>query len=138
MKNPISNLYYALGEACYAIAIADGVVQVEERNKLSEILKKEFAHTTAQDIDETEIIFQILNKERANAKMAMTWAIKEIKTNAHYLSTDLKCHFISTIIKVADSFAPITQEEKKMLLSFISEVVDIQEDKMLSASSADK
>lgn len=138
MKNPISNLYYALGEACYAIAIADGVVQVEERNKLSEILKKEFAHSGAKDIGETEIIFQILNKERANAKMAMSWAIKEINTNAHYLSTDLKCHFISTIIKVADSFAPITLEEKKMLLAFISEVVDIQEDKMLSASSTDK
>lgn len=138
MENPISNLYYALGEACYAIAISDGNVQLEEKNKLSSILSKEFANSEGQDIDETSIIFQILNKEKVSAETAMAWAINEIKTNSHYLSTDLKCHFISTIIKVADSFAPITKEEKKLLLTFISEVVDMNEDQLLSKPSSDK
>ncbi len=138
MENPISNLYYALGEACYAIAISDGNVQLEEKNKLTSILSKEFANSEGQDIDETSIIFQILNKEKVSAETAMDWAINEIKTNSHYLSTDLKCHFISTIIKVADSFAPITKEEKKLLLAFITEVVDIKEDPLLSKPSSDK
>lgn len=138
MENPISNLYYALGEACYAIALSDGIVQLDEKNKFTDILKKEFANSEVQDIDQTSIIFQILNKEQVKAQTAMEWAIKEIKTNSHYLSTDLKCHFISTIIKVADSFAPIAKEEKKMLLDFITEVVDIKEDKLLSSSTANK
>lgn len=138
MENPVKNLYYALGEACYAIAMSDGLVQVEERTKLNGILKSEFGRSVSKDINETEIIFQLLNKERSDAKTAMDWAINQIKVNGHYLSTDLKCHFISTIIKVADSFAPVTQEEKKMLLSFISEIVDIHEDNLLSANTADK
>jgi len=138
MENPISNLYYALGEACYAIAFSDGSIQLEEKNKLSEILKKEFANSETKDIDETSIIFQILNKERISSETAMNWAINTIKINSHYLSTDLKCHFISTIIKVADSFSPITKDEKKMLLAFISEVVDINEDKLLSKPTFDK
>ena len=138
MEHPISNLYYALGEACYAIAISDGEVQLEEKNKLGDILKKEFSQSIGRNIDETSIIFQILNKEKSNAQTAMEWAVKEIKTNGHYLSTDLKCHFISTMIKVADSFAPITSEEKKMLLNFISEIIDLHEDKLLSKDTRDK
>lgn len=138
MENPVKNLYYALGEACYAIAMSDGIIQVEERTKLEGILKKEFSKSLSKDLNETEIVFQLLNKERMDAKTAMQWAIKEIKANAHYLSTDLKCHFISTIIKVADSFTPVTQEEKKMLLSFISEIVDLREDGILSPQTADK
>ena len=138
MENPIRNLYYALGEACYAIAMSDGVVQVEERMQLNAILKKEFSQSVSKDLVETEIIFNLLNKEQVNAKTALNWSIKEIKANSHYFSTDMKCHFISTIIKVADSFAPVTEEEKKMLLSFISEIIDIREDKVLSPPTSDK
>lgn len=138
MENPVRNLYYALGEACYAIAISDGAIQMEERSKLSEILKKEFSKTLANETDETEIIFHILNKERASGKTAFNWAIGELKTNSHYLSSDLKCHFISTLIKVAGSFAPVTEAEKNILLEFISKILDIKEDIVLSAPTADK
>lgn len=138
MDDPIRNLYYALGEACYAIAMSDGRVQVEERTQLNAILKKEFSRSVSKDIVETEIIFSLLNKEQVNAKTALNWSIKEIKANSHYFSTDMKCHFISTIIKVADSFTPVTEEEKKMLLSFIAEIIDIQEDKVLSPPTSDK
>lgn len=138
METALKNLYYALGEACYAVAMADGEVQVEERIRLIDILKKEFSNSAAKDIIETEIIFNLLNKERTDAATAMEWAIKEIKTNSHYFSTDLKCHFISTMIKLADSSETIIAEEKKMLLYFISEVIDIHEDKLLSPPTADK
>ncbi|PBQ34596.1 hypothetical protein CNR22_23405 [Sphingobacteriaceae bacterium] len=138
METALKNLYYALGEACYAVAMADGEVQVEERIRLTEILKKEFSQSAAKDIVETEIIFALLNKERTDAGTAMDWAINEIKTNSHYFSTDLKCHFISTMIKVADSSKSVGSEEKAMLMRFINEVIDIHEDKLLSPPTADK
>jgi uncharacterized tellurite resistance protein B-like protein len=138
MENPVRNLYYALGEACYAIAMSDGAVQAEERIKLTEILKKEFSKTISNETEETEIIFHILKKEGASGKTAFNWAIKELAANSHYLSADLKCHFISTLIKVAGSFPPITGAEKDMLLEFISRILDIKEDLVLSQSTSDK
>ena len=58
MENPISNLYYALGEACFAIALSDGKIQEEEKNKLEGILKKEFAQSTSKDIDSTTLFLR--------------------------------------------------------------------------------
>jgi|GEM_PF-1192248 len=138
METPLKNLYYALGEACYAMAMADGIIQVEERTQLNAILKKEFRQTASKDIIETEIIFKLLSKERADAQTSMNWALKEIKANSHYLSLDMKCHFISTIIKVAHSFPTIAPEEKKMLMYFIEGILDISEDKLLSPITADE
>ena len=138
METAIKNLYYALGEACYAMAMADGAIQIEERTMLTDILKKEFAQSISKDIIETEIIFKLFTKERTDAATSMNWAIKEIKANSHYFSTDLKCHFISTIIKVADSFPPIIKKEKILLMKFIEEIIELREDKLLSSSSADK
>lgn len=138
METAVKNLYYALGEACYAMAMADGTIQPEERTQLNGILKKEFSQSLSPDILETEIIFKLLAKEQADAETAMNWALNEIKINSHYLSLDLKCHFISTMIKVAHSFKTVTKEEKRMLMKFIQELIDIQEDKLLSTSTADK
>lgn len=138
METAIKNLYYALGEACYAMAMADGMIQVEERTQLNSILKKEFSQSASKDIIETEIIFKLLSKERPDAETAMDWALNEIKTNSHYFSLDMKCHFISTMIKVAHSFPTVTGDEKKMLMRFIEGVLDIREDKMLSKPTSDK
>lgn len=138
MENPITNLYYALGEACYAMAMADGIIQVEERTQLNAILKKEFSQSSSKDIIETEIIFNLLSKERADANIAMEWALNEIKANSHYLSLDMKCHFISTMIKVAHSFPAFTEEEKKILMHFIDGVIDIREDDLFGKSTSDK
>ncbi|WP_317896950.1 hypothetical protein [Aurantibacillus circumpalustris] len=138
METAVKNLYYALGEACYAMAMADGAIQVEERTMLSDILKKEFSQSISKDIIETEIIFKLFSKDLTDTQTAMNWAIKEIKANSHYFSTDMKCHFISTIIKVADSFPPIVKKEKALLMKFIEEVIDIKEDKLLSSKTADK
>jgi uncharacterized tellurite resistance protein B-like protein len=138
METAVKNLYYALGEACYAMAMADGTIQVEERTQLNTILKKEFSQSISKDILETEIIFKLLSNKRADAKTVMKWALSEIKANSHYFSLDMKCHFISTIIKVAHSFPKVTREEKKMLMQFIEGVIDIKEDKLLSQTTADK
>jgi uncharacterized tellurite resistance protein B-like protein len=138
METAIKNLYYALGEACYAMAMADGEIQVAERTLLSDILKREFSQAISNDIIETEIIFKLFSKKQTNAQTAITWALKEIKANSHYLSTDMKCHFISTMIKLADSFPPIVKNEKALLMKFIEEIIDIEEDKLLSSATSDK
>jgi len=138
METAVKNLYYALGEACYAMAMADGMIQVEERTQLNTILKREFSQSVSKDIIETEIIFKLLSKERADAETAMNWALHEIRANSHYLSLDMKCHFISTIIKVAHSSPVITSAEKRMLMRFIEGVLDIREDTLLSKGTSDK
>ena len=138
METAVKNLYYALGEACYAMAMADGIIQVEERTQLNGILKKEFSQSISKDIIETEIIFKLLSKESTDASIALDWALNEIEANSHYFSLDMKCHFISTMIKVAHSFASVTKKEKIMLMRFIEGVLYIGEDKLLSESTADK
>jgi tellurite resistance protein len=58
---PIQNLYMALGEAAYAVAMADGKVQNEEHEKFERILKAEFSKH-GLDFDYAEIIFKVLKK----------------------------------------------------------------------------
>jgi predicted metal-dependent RNase len=57
-------LYYALGELAYAVAMADGQINYEERNKLHDIVVKEI-EAGNYNFDISGIIFQILQKEES-------------------------------------------------------------------------
>ena len=124
---PIENLHYAIGELAYAIAFSDGQVQKEEREKFQAIvttgLKDHFV-----EFDISDIIFQMLEKDKANSNTVYEWAIKEIKTNSHYLSPSLKHKFISVMEKVAEAFPPVTNEELNLLQRFKKDIVSIEGD----------
>jgi uncharacterized tellurite resistance protein B-like protein len=132
----IQELYYALGELCYAIAKADGVIQKEEKDRLHSILETEFRGRRG-GFETTEIIFQILQREGMDSKTAYDWAIREIKLNSQYVSETLKKHFISVINNVATSFPPGSIEERKLIDDFIRELNNIQGDPVFSHLTED-
>lgn len=118
---PKQSLFYALGELAYAIASADGAIQKEEKKTLHQILDKEFKNRQ-WDFDYSEIIFQILEKDKTNLKTAYDWSLKEIKTHSDYLNREMKEKFVNVIEKVAEAFPPITKEERKVIYDFIREL----------------
>lgn len=130
---PVEQLYYALGELCYALAWArgEGKIQKGEKERLHVILEAEFKTHKAL-IEPTEIIFQILQKEGMDAKTAYVWAIKEMSLNSHYISENLKTHFLSVIRKVAEAFPPITEDEQVLLDDFIVRLKDMKGDPVFS------
>jgi hypothetical protein len=129
----IEQLYYALGELCYAIAHAraEGSIQKGEKERLHLILEAEFKeHENLTD--PTEIIFQVLQKEGMDSKTAYGWAIREMKLNSQYLSENLKSHFVSVILKVSEAFPPVTHEEQELISDFILQLKEMKGDPVFS------
>lgn len=132
---PLEQLYYSFGEMIYAIAISDGKVQKEEKEKLASILKSEFADHE-NELDYTGIIFQLLNKDKPKVETAYEWAIKGIRLNSQYVSNDLKKKFINTVNKVAEAFPPKTTEEQNVINRFIKDLSAINGDTVFNRNSA--
>lgn len=122
---PEQNLHSAIGELAYAIARSDGAIQKEERQKFHDIVAAEL-RCKEYDFDVSDIIFQVLEKDKfIDSKTAYDWAMKEIRTNSHYLSPELKATFIKVMEKVAKAFPPITMEEISMLEKFKKDIAPL-------------
>lgn len=123
------NIYYALGILAYAIAKADGKVQLEEREKLFEIVKREANHSI--DFQYAQIIFQILEKDKPGYRNTYHWAINELKKGRHYLSPEIKEKMIHTLKEIAMSFNLISEEEKSIINQFKIDLESIGSDHYL-------
>lgn len=119
--NPVQNLYYAIGELAYAIAVSDGVIQQKEREKFYTIVDAEL-RCKKYDFDIAKIIFQIMSKDKINSEDSYNRAMQQIRLNSHYLSPELKKTFIDVIEKVARAFKPVTLEEFEMIVRFKNEI----------------
>lgn len=124
---PLQNLYYAIGEMAYAIAVSDGEVQKAERQKLADLLKAEL-EKGSEGFDISGIIFNILDKQKATLEQACDSSIREIRLNSHYLSPEMKESFLSVIHKVADAYPPVTDEERALIGKFRDELARLQGD----------
>ena len=124
---PLQNLHYAIGELAYTVANADGKVQKEERNKFHSIVEAEL-RCEDYDFDISDIIFQILDKDKQDSETTYKWAMDQIKMNSHYLSPELKETFICVMEKVAKAFPPVTKSEKNILERFKKEIAGINGD----------
>ncbi len=124
---PIQNLHYAIGQLAYAVAFSDGSVQREEREKFQAIIaqaleNKEYSFSL------TDIIFQIMEKDKLDAATTYEWAMKEIRTNSHYLSPEMKGRFVQLLKKIAEAYPPISGEEKALIEKFEKEIAQIHGD----------
>ena len=124
---PLQNLHYAIGELAYTMARIEGNVQNEERKKFHDIVSAEL-RCKDYDFDISDIIFQILDKDKQDAETTYKWAMEQIKLNSHYLSPELKRTFIRIIEKIAKAFPPLTEEEKKLLEKFKANIAPIHGD----------
>ncbi len=124
---PLQSLHYAIGELAYAIANIDGQVQKEERMKLHNIVAAEL-RCKDYNFDVSEIIFQILDKDKQDSETTYNWALKVIKLNSQYLSPELKKTFISVMEKVAKAYPPVTASEQALISRFKKDIADIHGD----------
>ena len=124
---PLQNLHYAIGELAYTMARIDGKVQKEERNKFHSIVEAEL-RCKDYDFDISDIIFQILDKDKQDSETTYKWAIDQIKLNSHYLSPELKKTFTCVMEKVAKAFPPVTKEEKTLIEKFKADIAPIHGD----------
>lgn len=124
---PTENLHYAIGELAYAMAYADGKVQEKERKKFHDMVAAEL-RCKDYAFDVSDIIFQIMDKDRQSTETVYNWALKTIKTNSHYLSPELKATFIKVLEKVAKAYPPVTQSESDLLERFKKDIASIHGD----------
>ena len=125
--SPIENLHYAIGQLACAVAFADGKIQKEEWKKFHDIVVEELKDKN-YGFDVSDIVFQIMEKDRMDTNTLYDWAIKEIQTNSHYLSPELKLKFISVIEKVASAYPPVTYSESAIITKFKKDIETIQGD----------
>jgi uncharacterized tellurite resistance protein B-like protein len=121
------NLHYAIGEIAYAIARADGEVQKEERIKFHNIVEAEL-RCKDYNFSISDIIFQVLDKDKTSTTYAYDWAMGQIKVNSHYLSPALKATFIKVIEKIAKAYPPVTLEENSLIERFKKDIEPLHGD----------
>ena len=114
---PLQNLHYAIGQLAYTTALIDGKIQQEERKKFHDIVSAEL-RCHDYDFDISDIIFQILDKDKTDSETTYKWAMEQIRLNSHYLSPKLKETFVRVMEKVAKAFPPVTKSEANLLERF--------------------
>ncbi len=119
--SPLQSLHLAIGELAYTVALADGEMQEEEKKKFHSIVEAEL-RCKDYDFDVADIIFQVMEKHKADIETTYKWAMNEIKINSHYLSPELKQTFISVMIKIAKAYPPITSEESAIIERFKKDI----------------
>ena len=110
------SIYYALGILAYAVAKSDGEIQYEEREKLSEIIKRELEHNL--DFQYAEIIFQLLEKEDSKYENVYNWALEELNKGRHFLTTEIRNQMIEVLQDIANAFGTVTIEESNIIEQF--------------------
>lgn len=114
------SLYYALGIFSYAIAKADGAIQLEEKEELHKIVAEETQHS--MDFQYVEIIFKLLQKDKPGFDDVHKWALDALETGKYYLSDKIKEQFINVMKRVAEAFPPKSPEEHELINLFIKEI----------------
>ena len=124
---PTENLHYAIGELAYAVAIADGEVQKEEREKFHNIVEAEL-RCKDYGFDISDIIFKIMDKDKTSIKDAYDSAMKQMRLNSHYLSPKLKETFVKVMEKVAKAYKPVTIDETHLIDKFKADIAPLKGD----------
>lgn len=127
IMSPRESLYYAIGQLAYAVAKADGEVQLKERKKFHDIVAAEL-RCRDYGFNVSDIIFQIMDKDKSTTRDSYDWALKQIRLNSHYLSPELKQTFIKVMEKMAKAYPPVTIDEINVLEKFKSDIALIHGD----------
>lgn len=116
------HLFFGLGQVAYAIAMSDGKIQKEEKEKLDSILLEEIARFD-QDFDFSDTIFKILEKDHANSKDAYNWGIHAIQTGSSQLTPELAEEFLRIIKNVILAFPPPEKSELNLFEKFETDLM---------------
>ncbi len=117
----LQNLFYGFGHIAYAVAMADGIVQREEHEKVHDLVK-EGMQTVAVDFDYSDIIFQVLEKEHLDAETTYKWGIDAITMSSYKLNEELIEMFTNTLAKIAEAFPPTEKVEQNYIEQFAQDI----------------
>ncbi|MBL6963932.1 MAG: hypothetical protein ISR55_08915 [Bacteroidetes bacterium] len=117
--------YIELGKLLYAVAKADGKVQLEEVQDLHKLVR-DVLLKTENKTDEfgtnsafyTEFEFETMLDSKAEMNEAYKSFIKFVNINKEHITDDLKNICISSVEKIADAFEGIVPQEKAFIDKF--------------------
>lgn len=112
--NAMEKIYYALGELAYLVAAVDGKVQIEEVEKLHELVIEEIKKKH-NEFQYSDIIFNVLKAEKIDLDHVYKSAFDELRNASNYFTEDVKAQFLSVLNSVAESFDGIDSKEASML-----------------------
>ncbi|MCX7546718.1 hypothetical protein OS188_01990 [Xanthomarina sp. F1114] len=119
-KNSLNvSFYEVLGKLFYAVAAADGVVELSEVNKLKEIIREEWLPVDeSEDAFQTDAAFQIevvfdwLNAQNnLNSEALFKEFVTYKNEQAHFFSPIIKKLIIKTAHAIAASFSGKNKSE---------------------------
>ena len=134
---PVEEIYYGLGEICYAVTRGEKTNSSKKTEVFHKILEDEFKGQKAE-FDAAEIIFQILERGEVAPKTAFQWGLHELKLHSQYLSDSLKQHVISIVNKMASAFQPAGAQAKSFIQNFCQEINSIHGDPVFSYITEDR
>jgi uncharacterized tellurite resistance protein B-like protein len=114
--------YIELGKLLYAIAKADGKVQMEEVHDLHKLVRNVLLKLESKT-DEfgtnnafyTEFEFETMLDKKADMQEAYASFFKFMSENKKHITTPMKNLCISSVEKIADSFDGIVTAEKSFI-----------------------
>jgi uncharacterized tellurite resistance protein B-like protein len=124
---PVENLHYAIGELAFAVARADGQIQREEKEKFRRLVEVEL-RCGDYAFNISDIIFQIMSRDRSSVQDAYDRAMRQIRNNSHYLSPALKKTFLAVMEKIAKAYPPVTIGESDLIEQFRKDIEPLHGD----------
>ncbi len=110
------SIYKAMGSLAYAIAVADGAIQPEEKNIIKKMVLNEF---DLSDIDNAWInnMFEELEEKAINVEEAYQYAIDTLESNRFAFDFDeaMKKKCLRFVERTADSFDGIDSAERNII-----------------------
>ncbi len=123
MNKETTELYEALAELSYAIAMADGKIQPEEKRKFRSIIRQELK----EDAWIAESRFEILNSAISpTLKSAYDKAIQIIHHRKSHFDGNMEKIFLNVIQKVADAFQGEDEMEEEIIDQLKGEIEKIR------------
>jgi uncharacterized tellurite resistance protein B-like protein len=123
MNKERTDLFQALAELAYAIAMADGTIQSEEKRKFRSIIR----HELKEDAWIAESRFEILNSAISpGLTKSYDKAIKIIRHRRDYFDDEMQQTFLTVIQKVADSFQGEHESEADIIKNLKADIEKIR------------
>lgn len=118
-------LFYGLGLIAYAVAKADGVVQVSEKKELHELIST-WSEDLEVNFDVTEIVFSIVNKQNQSSEQGYELGMKYIERGKEFLTVRLEELFIYLIQDVSRAFHKASIQENELVTRFSNDLAALR------------
>lgn len=134
-KNPMDNKSYftALGQLAYAVAMADGTVQTEERARIFHFVISQLVELEEETRNGSQALeafylekeFHRLKDENASMEIAYDMFIDFLKENRNDFDEDRKKTCVEVMEKVAGAYNGIEEPERKLIDKIKSRIENI-------------